>query len=67
METVTDALKAMGKATAREVAARLLIETKDVLEMLREQEDSGRVIFLNGYWSLSGPEKELTDVVREKK
>ncbi|EFN9597696.1 DUF1627 domain-containing protein [Escherichia coli] len=66
METVTDALKAMGKATAREVAARLLIETKDVLEMLREQEDSGRVIFLNGYWSLSGPEKELTDVAREK-
>ncbi|EBH5932292.1 DUF1627 domain-containing protein [Salmonella enterica] len=54
METVTDALKAMGKATAREVAARLGIEVRDALEMLSEQQEAGELEFLNGYWSLSG-------------
>ncbi|EBA7762811.1 hypothetical protein CBF06_07475 [Salmonella enterica] len=54
METVTDALKEMGKATAREVAARLGIEVRDALEMLSEQQEAGELEFLNGYWSLSG-------------
>ncbi|ENJ1323438.1 DUF1627 domain-containing protein [Salmonella enterica] len=54
METVTDALKAMGKATAREVAAKLGIEVRDALEMLSEQQEAGELEFLNGYWSLSG-------------
>ncbi|EAV8896109.1 DUF1627 domain-containing protein [Salmonella enterica] len=61
METVTDALKAMGKATAREIAARLGIEVRDALEMLREQQEAGAVEFLNGYWSLSGVTTKTTE------
>lgn len=41
MESVLDALKAMGKATAREIAARLDIEVRDALEMLSEQQELG--------------------------
>ncbi|MGG5962611.1 DNA glycosylase AlkZ-like family protein [Salmonella enterica] len=54
METVLDALKAMKKASAREIAARMAIEPRDALEMLNEQQEIGTVTFLNGYWSLSG-------------
>lgn len=54
METVLDALKAMEKASAREIAARMAIEPRDALEMLNEQQEAGTVTFLNGYWSLSG-------------
>lgn len=54
METVLDALKAMEKATAREIAARMAIEPRDALEMLNEQQETGTVTFRNGYWSLSG-------------
>ncbi|HGH1778082.1 TPA: DUF1627 domain-containing protein [Salmonella enterica subsp. enterica serovar Mississippi] len=54
MESVLDALKAMGKATAREIAARMAIEPRDALEMLNEQQEIGTVTFLNGYWLLSG-------------
>lgn len=54
METVLDALKAMGKASSREIAARMAIEPRDALEMLNEQQETGTVTFLNGYWSLSG-------------
>lgn len=54
METVLDALKAMEKATAREIAARMAIEPRDALEMLSEQQEIGTVTFRNGYWSLSG-------------
>lgn len=53
METVIDALKAMGKATAREIAARLKIEPVEALTMLREQEESGAVTFINGYWDIA--------------
>ncbi|EFP0252356.1 DUF1627 domain-containing protein [Salmonella enterica] len=61
METVTDVLKAMGKATARKIAARLGIEVRDALEMLREQQEAGAVEFLNGYWSLSGVTTKTTE------
>lgn len=61
METVTDALKATGKATAREIATRLGIEVRDALEMLREQQEAGVVEFLNGYWSLSGVTTKTTE------
>lgn len=54
METVLDALKAMEKASAREIAAIMAIEPRDALEMLSEQQETGAVTFLNGYWSLSG-------------
>lgn len=71
METVLDALKAMEKATAREIAARLAIEPRDALEMLNEQQDTGTVTFLNGYWSLSGvtdiPAKTARRKTREPK
>ncbi|ELE1936262.1 DUF1627 domain-containing protein [Salmonella enterica] len=52
-ETVLDVLKAMGKSTARGVAARLKIEPIKALEMLREQEELAAVRFLNGFWSLT--------------
>lgn len=50
METVLDALKAMGKATAREIAARLKIEPATALNMLREHEDAGEITQTNGFW-----------------
>lgn len=61
METVTDVLKATGEATARKIAARLGIEVRDALEMLREQQEAGVVEFLNGYWSLSGVTTKTTE------
>ncbi|EKP7190065.1 DUF1627 domain-containing protein [Salmonella enterica] len=61
METVTDVLKATGEATARKIAARLGIEVRDALEMLREQQETGAVEFLNGYWSLSGVTTKTTE------
>lgn len=66
MESVLDALKAMGKATAREIAARLDIEPRDALEMLNEQQEIGTVTFLNGYWSLSGIKPVTTKTVKRK-
>ncbi|ENU7738285.1 DUF1627 domain-containing protein [Salmonella enterica] len=66
MESVLDALKAMGKATAREIAARLDIEPRDALEMLNEQQETGTVTFLNGYWSLSGIKPVTTKTVKRK-
>lgn len=53
-ETVLDVLKAMRKASAREIAARMEIELTDALEMLREQKGLGRVKFKGGGWSLGG-------------
>lgn len=54
METVLDVLKVTGKSTAREVADLIDIDIRDALEMLSEQQETGTVTFLNGYWSLSG-------------
>ncbi|VTM99375.1 Uncharacterised protein [Raoultella planticola] len=55
METLIDTLKAMGKATAREIAARMKIETIEVLGMLREHEELEQVTSINGYWTLMVP------------
>ncbi len=44
METVLDALKAMKKATYREVAARLDIEPVEALNMLREHKQPGACV-----------------------
>lgn len=57
MESVIDALKAMGKATYREVAARLDIEPVEALNMLREQKEQGLCDFFDGAWSV-GTAKE---------
>ncbi|EAX3609544.1 DUF1627 domain-containing protein [Salmonella enterica] len=53
METVLDALKAMGKASYREVAARLKIEPVEALNMLREQREQGLCDFFGGAWEVT--------------
>ncbi|HGU6442276.1 TPA: hypothetical protein ACNABU_002946 [Citrobacter amalonaticus] len=54
METVIDVLKAMSKATYREVAARLEIEPVEALNMLREQREQGLCDFFDGGWEVTG-------------
>lgn len=54
METVIDVLKAMKKATYREVAARLEIEPVEALNMLREQREQGMCDFFDGGWEVTG-------------
>ncbi|WP_445435651.1 DUF1627 domain-containing protein [Citrobacter amalonaticus] len=63
METVIDVLKAMGKANAREIAARLKIEPVEALTMLREQEESGTVTFINGYWDIASNDASVPKVI----
>lgn len=58
METVLDALKAMKKATYREIAARMDIEPVEAMKMLREQKELGLCDFYDGVWSIA-TEKEL--------
>ena len=58
METVLDALKAMKKATYREVAARMNIDPVEAMKMLREQKELGLCDFYDGVWSIA-TEKEL--------
>ena len=53
METILDVLKAMGKATAREIAARMKIEPAAVIGMLREHEERNEVAQANGYWKVA--------------
>ncbi|MDI3359746.1 DUF1627 domain-containing protein [Lelliottia sp. V89_10] len=53
METILDALKAMKKATYREIAARLDIEPVMALSMLHEQKELGVCSFHDGGWTLS--------------
>ncbi|MCY1699695.1 DUF1627 domain-containing protein [Lelliottia sp. SL45] len=50
MENILDVLKAMKKATARDIAARMKIEPAAALDMLREHEDRFEVAQANGYW-----------------
>ncbi|BBV41353.1 DUF1627 domain-containing protein [Citrobacter portucalensis] len=57
METVLDSLKAMGKATYREVAARLAIDPVEALTMLREQRDQGLCDFADGGWFVTESKK----------
>ncbi|ELZ9654134.1 DUF1627 domain-containing protein [Citrobacter freundii] len=53
METILDILKAMEKATAREIAARMKIEPAAVIGMLREHEERNEVVQANGYWKVA--------------
>src|SRR5690606_26283087 len=57
METVIQVLEKMGRATYREVAARLKIEPVEALNMLREHKQQGLCDFFDGAWSV-GTEKE---------
>lgn len=66
METVLDALKAMKKATYREVAARLDIEPVEALNMLREQKDQGLCDFYDGAWSLGTAKEQKPKRIRPK-
>lgn len=63
METVISVLNVMGKATAREIAARLKIEPVEALTMLREQEESGAVTFINGYWDIASNDASVPKVI----
>ncbi|ELT0526137.1 DUF1627 domain-containing protein [Citrobacter freundii] len=56
METVLDVLKAMEKATAREIAASMNIEPAAVIGMLREHEERNEVVQVNGYWKVATEE-----------
>ncbi|HAF4825330.1 TPA: DUF1627 domain-containing protein [Salmonella enterica] len=57
-KTLLDVLKAMGKATHREIAARLEIDPVEALTMLREERDQDRCDFLNGTWRIVDAEAE---------
>ncbi|MCU7302474.1 hypothetical protein N6N68_25755, partial [Escherichia albertii] len=54
METVFDALKAMGKATSIELAARLDISREEVLNELWELKKSGFVDKTAYTWRVAG-------------
>ncbi|EIF6908947.1 DUF1627 domain-containing protein [Salmonella enterica] len=56
-ESVIDALKAMDKATSREVAARLAIDHVDTLVMLQDEMERGTVECKNGRWSVVSAEE----------
>lgn len=66
METVLDALKAMKKATYREVAARLDIEPVEALNMLREQREQGLCDFADGGWFLGTAQAQKPKRIRPK-
>lgn len=66
METVLDALKAMKKATYREVAARLDIEPVEALNMLREQKEQGLCDFVDGGWFLGTATEQKPKRIRPK-
>ncbi|ADF61225.1 DUF1627 domain-containing protein [Enterobacter cloacae] len=66
MESVVDALKAMGKATYHEVAARLDIEPVEALKMLREHKEEGLCDFLDGAWSVGTAKEQKPKRIRPK-
>lgn len=66
METVLDALKAMGKASYHEVAARLDIEPVEALKMLREHKEEGLCDFFDGAWSVGTAKEQKPKRIRPK-
>lgn len=66
MESVIDALKAMGKATYLDVAARLDIEPVEALKMLREQKEEGLCDFFDGSWSVGTAKQHKPKRIRPK-
>lgn len=64
METVIDALKAMGRATYREVAARLDIEPVEALNMLREHKQQGLCDFFDGAWSVGTAKEQARELAK---
>lgn len=66
MASVIDALKAMGKATYLDVAARLDIEPVEALKMLREQKEEGLCDFFDGSWSVGTAKEHKPKRIRPK-
>lgn len=66
MESVVDTLKAMGKATYHEVAARLDIEPVEALKMLREHKEEGLCDFFDGAWSVGTTKEQKPKRIRRK-
>ncbi|HDC4638608.1 TPA: DUF1627 domain-containing protein [Enterobacter cloacae] len=64
MESVIDALKAMKKATYREVAARLDIEPVEALNMLREHKQQGLCDFFDGSWSVGTAKEQARELAK---
>lgn len=64
MESVVDALKAMGKATYHEVAARLDIEPVEALKMLREHKEEGLCDFFDGSWSVGTAKEQARELAK---
>ncbi|HCR2007937.1 TPA: DUF1627 domain-containing protein [Enterobacter cloacae subsp. dissolvens] len=64
MESVIDALKAMKKATYREVAARLDIEPVEALNMLREHKQQGLCDFFDGSWSVGTAKEQAKELAK---
>ncbi|WP_410706091.1 hypothetical protein [Citrobacter amalonaticus] len=60
---IIDVLKVMGKATAREIAARMKIEPAEALAVLREHENLGAVTFINGYWDIASNDAPVPKVI----
>ena len=63
---IIDVLKVMGKATAREIAARMKIEPAEALAVLREHEDLGAVTFINGYWDIAATMHQFRRLLRRQ-
>ncbi len=61
---VIDALKAMKKATYREVAARLDIEPVEALNMLREHKQQGLCDFFDGSWSVGTAKEQAKELAK---
>lgn len=57
-KALLDVLKAMGKATHREIAARMAIDPVEALNMLREEREMGLCEFFNGAWRIVDTEAE---------
>ncbi|HBC7417443.1 TPA: DUF1627 domain-containing protein [Serratia marcescens] len=54
METIIDALKAMGKASSIEIAARLGLDRQEVIDQLWELKRAGEVVQVGQQWAAVG-------------
>lgn len=62
MKAVLTALEGMGKASCREIAARLKKDVRVTMDILQNMEDRKEVTFVNGYWSIAGAAPMKSDI-----
>ena len=62
MKAVLTALEGMGKASCREIAARLKKDVREMMDILQNMEDRKEVTFVNGYWSIAGAAPMKSDI-----